>query len=251
MGMFKTSSAPPIKAATKPTKAAPKKAATPTRQRAADTEDYDDGDGSDDGAITVGFGGAKKLQSEYGTFATRLSMKEETLITRFGDDNGPYANTATHWFNKRKGKISFMCLGSKICPVCATGDRPRVTYCYNIIALTDGDPICYSGEWGIKVHKQIEKIFADPKKQPLTKYYYELERTGLKQDDTTYTFKIIRRISDIADEYPTLRVPSEAEIAKVKRYTKEDAKKGKPSMKEMEELAAELTGEADDVEEED
>jgi hypothetical protein len=247
--MFKTATkaAPAKAAATKKAFGTTKKAASNGSRRPSRNDD--EGDGADDDSITSGWGGAKKMQAEHSDYAQRFNMKEETKVIRFLDDE-PYANIATHWV-KRNGRNSFICLGARTCPMCAVGDKPRVSYCFNIIELTDGEPLHWSWETGIRVERQIEKKAQSTRYGPLSSHFYTVERVGLKKDDTVYTLNVVKREGDIEEEFPELAIPSTADIKKVKGYTKADANKGKPTLKEMQELAAEVTHDDDDDADED
>ena len=249
MGMFKMTPPPPVKGVAKKAAAPVKKAAS----RATRVED-DDGDDGDGEIVTSGWAGAKKMAAEHNNYASRLEMKDgETVIGRYGNDTGPYAVSATHWIARGTGKNvkrqSYLCPGSRKCPICATGDSPRVTYCYNFIQITDGDPVVWSFERGVRDHNQIESLAKEARYAPLSKKYYEIKRTGSKADDTRYSFKVVRKVSDLEEDWPDLRVPDEEEIQKLietKLYTKDDALKSKVSMKTLEEVAAELLGEDPD-----
>lgn len=240
-GKATTSAAGPVKGASKIAPAGKK----------ARTEDDDETFDGDDDSVGTGWGGAKKMAAEHAGFANRLSMKEEIIPVKFGGDE-PYATVATHWF-KRKGRQSFQCIKSKTvaCPLCDMGDKPRVSYLFNVIQLTDGPPVLYSWEVGIRVFRKLEKLAQHPKNGPLSKMFYEIERTGLGQNDTNYDVRVIRRADDIEESFPNTHIPTAAELAKLTRYTKQDALKNRPSISDMQEIAAEVTGGADDYSEAD
>lgn len=251
--MFKKpgTTAAPAKAAAKKAAAVTKKAAPATASRKAARDDDEDEDGYDgeemSGGVTSGWGGAEKMAAEHSGFAARLQMKDgDTFVIKFLDDE-PYANVATHWV-KRKGRQSFICHGKARCPLCALGDNPRVSYCFNVVKLTDGDPLVLSWEVGIKLYRQIEKKAKAAQTSPLSKRWYALSRSGSGKDDTTYNLNALStaRLTDIIEEegYGVV-VPSEREIAKLVGYTVEDVNKQKASVKEMKELAAEISKDDD------
>lgn len=252
MALFKT----PAKAGGA-VKKAPAKAGGVTKKvgtakaapRRSSDDDEDDGDTGDGYAIATGWGGATQMAQQYSDFMSRLQMKEETKIIRFMDDE-PFATVAMHWFDrgtgKKKQRQSVLCRGSKQCPLCAIGDSPKVSTMFNVVELTDGDPVHWNLECGVRLKKDIEAAAKHPKFGPLTKKFYTLTREGMKFNDTKYKLDVIRREDDIpelAEEFSLgeLHVPEWEEIDALDRYTVDDAKKGSKSAKEMREIAAELS----------
>lgn len=225
-------------------------AAAPSRSRDEDEEI----DGDDDDSVAAGWGGAKAKASEYSNYANRLDMKEQTLVGKFLNDTGPYATVATHWIEtgtgKNKKRNGYQCPGARTCPLCAVGDKATVRYHFNVIILTEEKPVLYSFEQGIRTFRKIEALGQDAKYGPLTKMYYEITRTGMTANDTEYSFRAVRKISDLDEEYPDLVVPSQAEFDKVaaKAYTKGDALKNKASINDLKKVAAIISGDEDEDE---
>lgn len=260
MGLFKA----PAKAGGV-TKKAPAKAGGVTKKvgtaktaPSKRSSDDDDGDAGDGFAIAVGWGGAKQMQSQYSDFMNRLVMKEETKIIRFMDD-APFATVAMHWFDrgsgKKKQRQSVLCRGggAKGCPLCSIGDQPKVSYNFNVVELTDGAPVHWNLECGVRLFKDIEKAAKNPKFGPLSAKFYAYTREGMSQNDTKYKLDVIRRESDIeelAEEYSLgeINVPDWEEIDAMDRYTVEDTKKNAKSVKDMKEIANELSSSALDDE---
>lgn len=227
---FGTSSAAPAKKA--PSKIAP----------AGRKPSEDDGEDVEMGGIGTGWGGAKVMKAEYSDYANRLALKDgETVVGRFLDD-APYATVATHWFDKRKGRKSFQCWGKEKCELCAVGDKPRLTYNFNVAVLSDGAPVLHSWEVGVRVFDDLKKLAENPRYKPLSRLYYEISRSGTGMNDTKYTEKPYKRISDIKEEYPEYHVPDDDELAAMKRYTAADARKNRANLGDMQAMAEELTG---------
>lgn len=222
-----------------PAKAPAKSGFGSTKSRIPSDDDDEDMDEGGE-MVAAGWGGAEKLQNSVTPWAQNLKMAEETIVMKFLDDE-PYASVATHWL-KKKGKRTYICLG-KGCPLCEIGDSPKVTHCFNIVKLTDGAPLAFTWDRGKRDLKNIEAKAKGAKTGPLSKMWYELERTGTGLNDTKYTLKEIRRgAADIAEFYPELYVPTAAELAAVKRTTVADVLKQKTPRAELEEIAAERMG---------
>lgn len=239
-----------VKKAAAPTKAAgvAKKSST-TARRAADDDD-DDGEDYDDLAVTTGWAGAEKLKNAQSTFAPALKIKDgESVPIAFLED-APYASVSTHWV-KRKGRQSFLCAGAK-CPLCGIGDTPRVTHNFNVAKLTDGEPLVFSWEVGKRVLGQIEEK-AKAKTGPLTNKLYIVKRTGSKMNDTVYSLEVVRRDSDLLEEFDDLNIPDRSDLNRLKRYSVEDVRKQRVSLKELKEIADEAMSEfqTDDDEDDD
>jgi hypothetical protein len=229
---FGKKAAPPVKAAPKATfKGVP---AAKKRDSGGDEE-------VDLGGVTSGWGGAAEIRAQHSDYANRLKLKDgESIVLRFLED-GPYANVATHWF-KRQGQRSFLCPGAKTCPLCAVGDKPNVTNNFNVAVLTDGDPVLHSWEVGKRLFEDIKKAAAHVRYKPLSSRFYTLEREGSGVNDTKWKLNVVKRVEDIADDFPELNVPDDDELAALDRYTAQDAAKQKSPLATLQEMAEELTG---------
>lgn len=263
MGLLRKPAAAPAKAGAVKKVAAPAKAGGVVKKTAAapaktggvkkigtkraEPED-DDGEDYDDIAATSGWAGAEKLRSEQSTFAPTLKIKDGEAVAIAFLEDAPYANVSTHWM-ERKGRRSFLCIGAR-CPLCASGDTPRVTYNFNVAKITDGDPVVYSLEAGARVLKQIEEK-AKAKTGPLTKKLYVLSRTGAKMNDTVYSLSVVRRDDDLLEDFPDLNIPSRDELNKLKVYSLDDVRKQRSSLKELQDIADEALGEFDGADDDD
>lgn len=238
------------KAAAAPVKASSKKAAAPAKKmfggaapvngaakKSASSRVRDD---DEEDGVAVGWGGAAKMRAEHSEFANRLNMVEETIVGKFGDD-GPYSVVAMHWIQGKEGRRSYMCLG-KNCPLCDIGDKPRVSNRFNFIRYTDSDPVVTSWDVGVRVMAKLEAAHKHPKYGPLSKVPYTIKRTGLKAKDTTYEISPVKRVSDIEEDFPDVVVPTAAQLAKLKLYTKEDTLRDRSSVADLQTVAAEMTG---------
>lgn len=246
-----------------PTKAVAKKAvparavakkAVPTKQ-AAGRRPADDG--SDDepvqragkrsskSAVTSGWGGAEQIASELGTYAKNWTPDEgKSYIVRFLG-NAPFANFGQHWIRTGDSKRSYVCLGSKVCPLCAVGDKPSGKYNFNIAVLNPGEePMLWSFGVGITVFNKIKAIHNDARKGPIDKKYYEVVRTSTgtgkgKKYDTAISWVKERDLPDFEVEPLT---DEQLEDLMSGLYTMETIDQEKKSFAELEEIARELTG---------
>ncbi len=95
-----------------------------------------------DGTISRGWGAAEKQMDEAGGFTKTVQIKSGDLfIIRFLEDE-PYAVYRMHWVGPDDRRRSYICLGAK-CPLCAIGHEPDGVKAFNVVKLTDGEPIHY------------------------------------------------------------------------------------------------------------
>ena len=159
----------------------------------------------------------------------------------------PYANVLIHWLDERdrpQGRRSFPCLGDEgDCPLCALGDSPNAEHRFNIIVISDVEPVHYSYTPSKTVYNKIKAFAQSPRTKPLPRRYYLLAREGSTKTNTRYELTDYRRDEDVIDDYPDYYLPSQDEIDAIEKYTQEDFEKEVVSFEELEEIAQEITGE--------
>lgn len=204
-------------------------------------------DGSAVGATKAqrGWGAADKVQAESSSWANTLKIEpKEPAVIRFLEDE-PYASIKVHWL-ERNGRRSFICIG-KGCPLCGVGDNPRPSYRFNIIKLTDGEPIHLTWDAGASIFNKIkEKHLA--RTGPLSKRFYLASKSGgggKGKGRVEYNLEVFRRDEDIHDEYPDINIPDMDDVMEtVELHTPEMVDKERVTKAALDEIADEMT--ADD-----
>lgn len=163
------------------------------RARSRDEDDDEDAEDEDEeprnaSIAKAGWGAAKKNTTS-GDFANEFKFDDgvETLV-KFLDDE-PFASYKEHWI-ERKGKKSFMCLGSNACPLCKVGDIARGKTAFNIAVLSGDEVEVQALVCGPRLLKQIETLHKG-KNGPLTTHYWSLTRTG-KKSETSYPMQVVK-----------------------------------------------------------
>jgi hypothetical protein len=149
--------------------------------------------------VQAGWGAAaaalKPKKSEY---ATDFRFSEQAQLVRFLQDE-PFAVYEQHWVDRTEGKRSFVCLGDE-CPLCTiAGDKPRPKFAFNIVVLSDGEPNVQILTAPPSFARQLQSANDDPRRGPLTKYYWAIARTG-SGNTTQYTLDRVRA-TDLAEEW--------------------------------------------------
>lgn len=150
--------------------------------------------------VQAGWGAAKdalkpKKDSQY---PTDFRFSEQAQLVRFLQDE-PFAVYEQHWVDRTEGKRSFVCLGDE-CPLCTiAGDKPRPKFAFNIIVLSDGEPNVQILTAPPSFARQLQAANDDPRRGPLTKYYWAIARTG-SGNTTQYTLDRVR-VTDLAEEW--------------------------------------------------
>lgn len=189
-----------------------------------------------------GWAGGDELET--GDYVRNLKPKDGGEYVLKFRETEPYVNTLIHWVDREQGRRSFPCLGAdNECPLCAIGDQPRAEHRFNVILLTDGDPVQYSYTAPKSIYTKIKAFATAERTKPLTKRWYLLTREGSTKNNTRYDLKDYRRAEDIAEDFPDLYVPTADEIADIEVYTDEDFEKEVATFEDMEEVAIEIAGE--------
>jgi len=131
-------------------------------------------------------------------YPTDFRFSEQAQLVRFMEDT-PFAVYEQHWVDRTEGKRSFVCLGDE-CPLCTiAGDKPRPKFAFNIVVLSDGEPNVQILTAPPSFARQLQAANDDPRRGPLTKYYWAITRTG-SGNTTQYMLDRVRP-TDLADEW--------------------------------------------------
>lgn len=151
--------------------------------------------------VQSGWGAASaalKPKKENGDYPTDFRFSEQAQLVRFLQDE-PFAVYEQHWVDRTEGKRSFVCLGDD-CPLCTiAGDKPRAKFAFNIVVLSDGEPNVQILTAPPSFARQLQSANDDPRRGPLTKYYWAITRTG-SGNTTQYMLDRVRP-TDLADEW--------------------------------------------------
>jgi hypothetical protein len=149
--------------------------------------------------VQAGWEAAKDaLKPKKSEYATDFRFSEQAHLVRFLQDE-PFAVYEQHWVDRNEGRRSFVCLGDD-CPLCTiAGDKPRPKFAFNIISLSDGEPNVQILTAPPSFARQLQAANDDPRRGPLTKYYWAISRTG-SGNTTQYTLDRVRA-TDLAEEW--------------------------------------------------
>jgi hypothetical protein len=151
--------------------------------------------------VQAGWGAAAnalKPKEKSGDYPTDFRFTEQAQLVRFLQDE-PFAVYEQHWVDRTEGRRSFVCLGDE-CPLCTiAGDKPRPKFAFNIIVLSDGEPNVQIMTAPPSFARQLQAANDDPRRGPLTKFYWAIARTG-SGNTTQYTLDRVRG-TDLADEW--------------------------------------------------
>lgn len=128
-------------------------------------------------AAKTGWSGAHRTKEASSDFADELKLDDEHVLIKFLEDE-PLVSYRQHWV-ERDGKKSFTCLEDD-CPLCDIGDRPAGKYAFNVLLLSDGEPVNKLWIVGTRLVNTLEAYAEDTKTGPLTKHYWSVNRTGNK-----------------------------------------------------------------------
>jgi hypothetical protein len=139
-----------------------------------------------------------KSKRENGSYPTDFKFTESARLVRFLDDE-PFAVYKQHWVDRTEGRRSFVCTGAD-CPLCTIlGDVPRSKAAFNVIAVSDEEPSVQILTAPITLARQLQAANEDPRRGPLSKYYWAISRTGMGRE-TQYSLDRVRA-SELAEEW--------------------------------------------------
>lgn len=149
--------------------------------------------------VQAGWGAASAaLKPKNSEYATDFRFSEQTQLVRFLQDE-PFAVYEQHWIDRTEGKRSFVCLGDE-CPLCTiAGDKPRAKFAFNVVVLSDGEPNVQILTAPPSFARQLQAANDDPRRGPLTKFYWAITRTG-SSNTTQYMLDRVRS-TDLAEEW--------------------------------------------------
>jgi hypothetical protein len=151
--------------------------------------------------VQAGWGAAAaalKPKEKSGAYPTDFRFSESAQLVRFLQDE-PFGVYEQHWIDRTEGRRSFVCLGDE-CPLCTiAGDKPRPKFAFNVVVLSDGEPNVQIMTTPPSFAKQLQAANDDPRRGPLTKYYWAISRTG-SGNTTQYTLDRVRA-TDLAEEW--------------------------------------------------
>lgn len=191
-----------------------------------DAADYLDVDSEDEApkhgtTVQAGWAAASavlKPQQKSGNYPTDFRFSDQAQLVRFLDDE-PFAVYFQHWIDRSEGKRSFVCIGSD-CPLCViAGDKPRGKFAFNVLVLTEETPSVQILTAPPTLGRMLETANADPRRGPLTKFYWSISRQGTGPQ-TTYTLDRVRA-TDLAEEWELNPDEIEAVAKSAVRYTDE------------------------------
>ena len=168
--------------------------------------------------VQAGWGAADaflKPKKEKGEYATDFRFSEQTSLVKFLDD-APFMVYEQHWVDRTEGKRSFVCLGED-CPLCTiAGDKPRAKFAFNVLVISDEEPNVQILTAPPTLARQLRAANDDPRRGPLTKYYWSLSRQG-SGPQTQYVLDRVRA-SDLAEEWELDADEIDAIAAKADKY---------------------------------
>lgn len=127
-----------------------------------------------------------------------FKFSEQAQLVRFLEDE-PFAVYKQHWIDRSKGRRSFVCTGAE-CALCNTaGDTPRSRAAFNVLVASDEEPTVQILTAAVTLAKQLQSAHEDPRRGPLSKYYWAISRQGTGRE-TQYSIDRVRG-TELADEW--------------------------------------------------
>lgn len=169
--------------------------------------------------VQAGWGAAdaflnKPKQSE-SKFATDFKFSDQAQLVRFLEDE-PFMVYEQHWIDRTEGRRSFVCEGDE-CPLCTiAGDKPRPKFAFNVLVLSNEEPEVQIMTAPPTLARLLRAASEDPRRGPLTRYYWTLARLGTGRD-TQYTLERVRA-TDLAEEWELDPDDIDAIASSAKRY---------------------------------
>lgn len=189
-------------------------------------------------AVKSGWEAATSLTAtSSGDFPVEFRCTEEIQIIKFLDQNGPFASYKQHFLQNKPGKKSYVSIGDNDPLITVLGNKPEDKRAFTIANLSAPDGV------------QRQMLIATPRlfralhaaefspQGPLTKNYWGLSKSGTKQT-TTYHLTAIKA-RDLKEDWNIDAEKAEAEIAKMKCFTRADIKEH--SYDELLKIAQELS----------
>lgn len=216
-----------------------------------------DGDDEDDDTpsalprtIKGGWSEGKREQEASVPWAQTFRPDKTSQLIKFLDDE-PYASFRRHWIestSREGGKTNrpYTCLQSvkKECPLCKAGDRPSAVSSFNIVLLDNkGELTLKSWDAGARLFQVLQGYATDPKIGPLPRHFFLVSKSGEKAT-TQYNVSSVR--SSALEEDYDIPVPTASDLEEIAKTKYKSDIVPIPSVKQMRELADEISDEYDD-----
>lgn len=197
--------------------------------------------------IRGGWGASQETIDSTSQYAQAFKTTKDTQVIKFLDAK-PYASFRRHWIDRVGiGKRAYVCFQSigKDCPLCDVGDKPGAVTAFNVALLSDdGVAAVKSWDCGVKLTQQLKTYNADPKIGPLDKpsLYFTVSKSEASQRQQVTTMVNPVRGRDLQEDYGVPPI-DEAQLEKLQEKAYAADIIGMPTRRELEEVAAEMTGE--------
>jgi hypothetical protein len=132
-----------------------------------------------------------------GDYPTDFRYSEELQLVRFLE-NEPFAVYEQHWVEK-EGKKSYVALGDDDPLTVIAGLKPRPKFAFNVLNLSADQPEVQVLTAPTSLARMLRAANDDPRRGPLTKYYWAISRSGMGPQ-TTFTLDRVRP-SDLEEEW--------------------------------------------------
>lgn len=187
-------------------------------------------------AVQSGWEAAEQLVTAQTEFPTEFKHSETFQLIRFIDTAGPFANYRQHFLKeKTEGRRSYVCIGDT-CPLCLKlNDKPETKRAFSVVNLS-AKP--YQRQILIATPRLYKTLHAGEfsPQGPLTKNYWAISRTGIKQQ-TVYNLMSVKA-RDLAEDYGLNEVEVEAAIASFKPFERSEIRED--SLAVLTDIAASL-----------
>lgn len=193
-------------------------------------------------AIRGGWTEGQKTMDSASDYAQVLKLETNIQVIKFLQDQ-PYANYRRHWIDRMtaKGpqKRAYTCLETvgKTCPLCGIADRPQAVSAFNVALIgDDGQVLLKTWDVGARLFNVLKAYANDPKIGPLSKGYFAVSKTGVKQNTQINVIPV--RENALLEDYE-INPPSSEELLRVGVYDSSIIQIPKKS--ELDEVAQELS----------
>lgn len=168
-------------------------------------------------SIQAGWAAANALlKPKNDEYAEDFKFSTQAQLIRFLEDE-PFASYPEHWIDAiTTGKRSFVALETDDPFTIMLGSKPRAKVAWNVLVASDEEPTVKVLTAGPMLAKMLRAANADPKRGPLTKYYWAVSRLG-NGPETSYVLDRVR-VTDLAEEWDLDPEKLEALVAKAEKY---------------------------------
>lgn len=194
-----------------------------------------------------GWGASQETIDSTSSYAQPFKPETNSQIIKILEER-PYVSFRRHWIDRvGMGKRAYTCLMSvgKSCPLCDIGDKPGAVTSFNIAVIADdGEAMVKSWDCGVKITKTLQGYAQDPKIGPLNRrplYFAVSKSAGDKKQQVQTNVNPVRE-RDLVEDWHTPPLSDEALEKLIARAYKPEIVE-LPTTKELEEIAAEMTGE--------